>query len=222
MNILEVKPRNLQGKKLKLLRKSGNIPAILYGPKIKESQSLEVDYEKFKNLYREAGESSLIKLKINNAEKNVLIREVQRDSVSGRFLHVDFYEVPMAEKIKLAVPLEFVGESEAVKSLGAVLVKNIMEIEIEALPKDLPREIHIDLSKLKTFEDNIKVKDIEVSSGVKILADLEEIVASVVPPRSEEELKELEEKPVEKVEEVKVISEKKEKESVPEAGEGAQ
>ncbi len=210
MRTLEAKPRKILGKKVKSLRKSGIVPAVLYGPKIKEPQSLEVDYEKFSDIYEGAGESSLIKLKVNSEEKNVLIREIQKDALSGKFLHADFYEVPMTEKIRVSVPLEFIGESGAVKNSGGVLVKNIMEVEVEALPKDLPKEINIDLSGLQTFEDNIKIKDVEVPQGVKIFANPEEIVASVVPPRSEEELKKLEEKPEEKIEEVGVAAEKKE------------
>lgn len=205
--MLEAKLRKISGKKVKILRRSGIIPAVLYGPKIKEPQSLEIDYEKFSKTYQEAGESSIIKLKIDKEEKNILIREIQKDPLSGKFLHVDFYEVPMTEKIKLSVPLEFVGDSEAVKGLGGVLVKNIMEVEIEALPKDLPHDLKVNLSKLNTFEDNIKIKDIEVPGGVKIIANFEEIVASVIPPRAEEELAELEGKPEEKIGEVEVAGE---------------
>ncbi len=209
---MEAKLRKISGKKVKILRKSGIIPAVLYGPKIKEPQSLEMDYEKFSKTYQEAGESSIIKLKIDKEEKNILIREIQKDPLSGKFLHVDLYEVPMTEKIKLSVPLEFVGDSEAVKGLGGVLIKNIMEVEIEALPKDLPHDLKVNLSKLNTFEDNIKIKDIEAPGGVKIIANFEEIVASVIPPRAEEELAELEGKPEEKIGEVEVAGEEGKKE----------
>ncbi len=183
---------------------------------------MEVDYEKFDKIYQEAGESSLIKLKTDKEEKDILIREIQKDSVSGKFLHVDFYEVPLTEKIKLSVPLEFFGESEAVKDLGGGLVKNIMEGEIEALPKDLPHDLRVSLSKLNTFEDDVKIKDIEVPEGVKILANPEEVVVSVIPPRAEEELAELEGKPEEKVEEIKVAGEEKGKEEEKEEGKRAE
>lgn len=211
---LEAKPRKVFGKKNKLLRKAGLLPVVLYGPKIKEAQSLELDYEKFKELYQKAGESSLIKLKVGKEEKEILIRDVQKDPLSGKFLHADFYEVPMTEEITLNVPLVFMGESEAVKDSGGILVKNITELEIEALPRDIPRELNVDLTKIQTFEDNIKVKDIEVPQGVKIIVNPEEIVASVVPPRAEEELRELEEKPEEKIEEVKKVGKEKEREEI--------
>src|SRR4030042_2865598 len=113
----------------------------------------------------------------------------------------------MEEKIKAEVPLNFIGESLAVKAEAGVLVKNIKEVEIEALPKDLPHHIDVDISALENFEDHIFVKDINVPGGVKIIADENEIVASVIPPRSEEELAALEEKVEEKVEEVKVVGE---------------
>lgn len=219
MNKLEAKHRKVLGKKVQALRESGIVPAVLYGPKIKEPQSLEVDYEKFKEVYKKAGESSLIKLKLDKEEKDVLVRDVQKNPMSGSFLHVDFYEVPMTEKISLTIPLKFIGESEAVKSLAGILVKNIFEVEIESLPKDIPAEVDVDITVLKTFEDIIKIKDIKVPSGVKIVANPEEIIALVSPPRSEEELKELEEKSEEKVEDVQKVEKEKGKEGQEESAE---
>ncbi len=219
MNKLEAKHRKVLGKKVQALRESGIIPAVLYGPKIKEPQSLEVDYEKFKEIYKKAGESSLIKLKLDKEEKDVLVRDVQKNPMNGSFLHVDFYEVPMTEKISLTIPLKFIGESEAVKSLAGILVKNIFEVEIESLPKDIPAEVDVDITVLKTFEDIIKIKDIKVPSGVKIIANPEEIIALVSPPRSEEELKELEEKSEEKVEDVQKVEKEKGKEGQEESAE---
>jgi len=212
MNKLEAKHRKISGKKVKSLRESGVIPAVLYGPKVKEPQILEVEYEKFRDVFKKAGGSSLIKLKIDKDEKDVLIRDVQEDPMSGNFLHVDFYEVPMTEKIKLTIPLKFIGESEAVKNLSGILVKNIFEVEIESLPKDIPTEVDVDITVLKTFEDTIKIKDIVIPSGVKIMASPEEIIALVSPPRTEEELKELDEKAEEKVEEVQKVEKEKVKE----------
>lgn len=212
MNKLEAKNRKISGKKVKLLRKTGVVPAVLYGPKVKEPKMLEVEYERFREVYKKVGESSLIKLKLDKEEKDVLIRDVQEDPMTGNFLHVDFYEVPMTEKITLTIPLKFIGESEAVKNLGGILVKNIFEIEIESLPKDIPTEVDIDITVLKTFEDVIKIKDIAIPSGVKIIASSEEIIALVSPPRTEEELKELDEKAEEKVEEVQKVEKVKAKE----------
>ncbi len=204
---LTVKTRETFGKKVKSLRKKGIIPAVLYGIKAK-SVSLEVDYSKFEKLYHEAGESTIIKLKVGNENKNVLIHDFSRDPLSEKFTHVDFYEVRMDKPITAEVPLVFEGESLAVKEQDGILVKNLTEIEVESLPVDLPHEIKVDVSALKTFDDIIHVKDLKVASGVKILTESEEVVVSVVPPRSEEELKALEEKVEEKIEEVEVAGEK--------------
>ena len=113
----------------------------------------------------------------------------------------------MDEKIKAKVPFIFIGESPAVKADGGILVRAMQEVEIEALPQDLPKEIKVDISPLRTFEDKIHVKDLVLGGGIKDLAGLDETVALVAPPRSEKELAELETKPVETVGEVKVAGE---------------
>lgn len=205
---LTVQKRENFGKKVKTLRKEGLLPSVLYGPKIKSS-ALNISEKEFEKIYKEAGESSLILLKVGKENFQVLIHEVQRDPLSGRFLHVDFYQPLLTEKIQAKVPILFGGEAGAVKELGGTLVKNITEIEVKALPQDLPHEIKVDLSKLKTFKDYIFIKDLQFSEKVEILRAPEEIVAHVVPPEKvEEEL----EKPIEeKIEEVEKI-EKPEKE----------
>jgi len=203
---LKAKPRQELGKKTNKQRKAGQIPAVIYGHGIK-SEPLYVEKKDFLKTYKEAGESTLITLEIGGKNRNVLIHDVARDALSEGIIHVDFYQVRMDEKIKAEVPLNFIGESDAVKSEGGVLVKNIQELEIEALPKDLPHHIDIDISALKTFDDHIFVKDLSIPDNVKILVQTDEIIASVMPPRSEEELAALEEKVEEKVEEVKVVGE---------------
>jgi len=198
-------------------RKEGKIPAILYGHKIDNLQ-LEINYLDFEKLYREAGENTVIDLKIGNDSRNVLIHDVQRDVLTNKPMHIDFYQVRMDEKITVSVPLVFVGESSAVKDLAGVLVCNVHEVEVEALPKDLPHEITVDISAIKNFDDHIYIKDLPVSKQVEIMDEPESIVASVVPPRSEEELASLEEKPEEKVGEIKVEAEEKKKAKEDEEG----
>ena len=213
---LKVKVREVLGRKVKTLRKKGIIPAVVYGLKAK-SIPLEIDYSEFEKVYKEAGESTVIKLKTGKESKNVLIYDVAMDSVSDKFIHVDFYEVRMDKPITAVVPLVFEGEAPAVKNLEGVLVKNITEIEVEALPANLPHEIKVDISVLKTFDDLIHIKDLKIPDGVKISINPDEIVALVSPPRSDEELKSLEEKVEEKIEEVaKVGEEEKAAEAVEE------
>lgn len=225
---LLVKLRSETGRGNKQIRKQGLIPAILYGRKIK-NLALLVKARDFEEVYQEAGESTLIKLKIGEGpdkakkERVVLIHEVANDPVSDEPIHVDFYQVKMDEPIKAEVPLVFVGESPAVKEVEGVLVKNIQSLEVEALPQDLPHQIEVDISSLKTVDSKIHIKDLKLPAAVKIEVQPEEVVVLVIPPRTKAELEELEEAPEEKIEEVEMVEEKKAREEVKEeAFEGAE
>jgi len=215
MLILSAKIRQISGKKTKALKEKGLLPAVVYGPKIK-TLPLELDYKSFEKVYKEAGESSLISLEIEKEKEKppVLIHEIQRDPLSDKIIHVDFYQVPLTKEVEAKVPLIFEGEPPAVKELGGTLVKNISELEVKSLPQNLPKEIKVEVLKLKTFEDHILIKDLKLPKEVKVLKDPEEIVASVtLPEKVEEEL----EKPIEeKVEEVEKVEKKKEEEEVKE------
>ncbi len=187
MLTISAKTREKLKRKAKLLRKEKKIPAVLYGHKVK-STPLEIDYRDFERIYREAGESSLVTLKIEGDKKayQVLVHDIQRDPLSGEFIHVDFYQPSLTEKTEANIPLKFVGESEAVKNLGGTLVKNILEVEVKAFPQDLPHEIEVDISKLKTFDDHIKISDLNLPERVEIIRDPGEIIVSVTPPQKEE------------------------------------
>ena len=230
MILISAKIRGITGKKVKALREKGVLAAVLYGPKIK-NLNLEVDAKEFEKIYSQAGESSLINLQIQGPARNamsdtvadeakkeniVLIHEIQNDSLTGKAIHVDFYQPDLDKEVEVAVPLIFEGEAPAVKDLGGTLVKNISEVEIKALPQKLPHEIRVNVENLKTFEDRILIKDLELPSGVKILKNPQEIVVSLARPgKVEEEL----EKPIEeKVEEVEKI-EKERKEGKEEVAE---
>jgi large subunit ribosomal protein L25 len=186
--------RTKLGKQNRSLRQKGILPAILYR-KGKENVNLQLSALDFKKVLAEAGETSVIELKIEGdsetvetKERNVLIHDVARDPLNGDFIHADFYEVRLDEKTTASVPLVFIGESPVVKTEEGTLVKNMTEIEVEALVRDLPRQIEVDISKLQTFDDSIRVKDLKVQGAVKILAEPEETVALVLPPRKEEEV----------------------------------
>ncbi|MBI3304949.1 50S ribosomal protein L25 [Candidatus Parcubacteria bacterium] len=210
---LSVTERRIFGKQTRKLRQTGQVPAVVYGHGI-SSLALAVSGEDLRRAYREAGESSLVALTVDGTKtRNVLIHDISRDALTGSFLHVDFYEVKMDEKIKTHVQLNFVGEAPAIKALEGTLVKNIHELEVEALPKDLPHDLTVDLGKLKTFEDHITVADIPLPSGVTVEADPDEIVAVVMPPRAEAaEPAPPAEGLGEQVEQVKVEGEEKRKE----------
>ncbi len=217
MLTLSAKIREISGKKVKNLRKKDVLPAVLYGPDVK-NLTLEINMKDFDKVFNEAGESSLIKIETAESPKKefqVLIHDIQRESATGKPLHVDFYAPPTKEEIVVKVPIILEGTAAAIKELGGTLVKDIHEIEIKGLIQDLPKEIKIDISILKTFEDHISVRDLNLPQGVKVLKNPEEIVVSAAPPEKvEEELV----KPIEeKVEEVEVIEKEKKVKEKPEA-----
>lgn len=206
---LSVKIRKNVAKKNKSPSKKGVLPAVFYGPSIKNF-NLEVDLKDFEKIYHEAGESSLISLNVEGEKRNflVLIHDIKFDSFTGKPVHVDFYQPPLEKEVEVTVPLIFEGISPAVKELGGTLVKNISEIKLKAKPQNLPKDIKVNIEKLKTIEDNIKISDLKTPEGVRILREKEEIIASVTPlEKIEEELV----KPIEeKVEEVEKVEKKKE------------
>ncbi len=198
--------------KPKALKRQGLVPAVVYGPKTKPI-SVAVSANDALKAYQEAGTSHLIDLKLGKKTRKVLIYDVQFDPITDAIIHMDFYAVRMDQPIRAEIPLEFVGEAPAVKDKGGVLLTEKDSVEVECLPQDLIDEIKVDLGALKEIHDAIKVEDLEVPKTIKILDDKEVVVATVQPPRSEEELAELEETPVEDVEAVEVEKGKEEEEA---------
>jgi large subunit ribosomal protein L25 len=185
MFLINAKKRE-DGVKLENLRKGGEIPAVFYGAG-KESTSVVVSIVDFKKVWRDAGESSAVVLKAEGGDVDVLIHEVQVDPVNGEPIHVDFLAIDMKKKIKVNVPLEFEGVAGAVKSGIGNLVKVLHEIEIEALPKDLPHNLVVDISTLNTLEDVVTVGDIKLPAGVEAITPATEVVASIVAQVEEKE-----------------------------------
>jgi large subunit ribosomal protein L25 len=187
--------RTIKGKATSKLRKAGLLPAVLYGHKV-ETQDLELSEREFAKIFKLAGESTLVNLTVDGQSRPVLIHEVQNHYLTDKPIHVDFYAVNMDEKLKAHVPVHFLGEAPAVKSLGGVLVKNLSEIEVECLPADLPHAIEVDISILDNFEKAVYVRDLKVSDKVQILTSADDMVTNVAAPRSEAELASLSEKPM--------------------------
>jgi len=211
MITLKAKIRKETGKKVKKLREKGILPGVLYGPKT-ESQRLEVSQKDFEEVWHQAGASSLISLEADDKKYLVLIHQLQTDPITLSPVHVDFFQPSLKEEIVAKVPLVFDGEAPAQKDLGGTFVRNISEVEVKALPQNLPHEIRVDISRLMTFENSILVKDLKVQEGVKIQKNQDDIVAFVASPEKvEEELQ----KPIEeKVEEVKTVEKPKKEESI--------
>ena len=185
MFAIKAKPRDMNIK-LDTLRKSGEIPAVFYGMG-KATTSISVGTVPFKKVWRDAGESSAIVVSTPAGDVDVLIHEVQTDPVTDEPIHVDFLAIDMKKKITVKVPLDFVGVSGAVKSGLGNLVKVLHEIEIEALPKDLPHNLEVDISTLEGLDNTIVVSDIKLPSGVVAITNSSDVVASIVAQVEEKE-----------------------------------
>jgi len=182
---LEVKSRDASEMKAKRVRKNGLIPAVLYG-KGREGVSLQMDYQSFRRLFREAGESTLIELDIDGKTKEtVLVHDYQLHPVTDNFTHVDFLTVNMDEEITTSVHIEIVGVSPAVKDLGGTLSVPRQEIEVRCLPKDMPHHLELDISRIEDFHTALHVSDLVLPSGVVAVTDTELTLANVSAPREE-------------------------------------
>lgn len=168
------------------LRRAGKIPAVVYG-RSQEAVSIAIDAKAFRKVLEEAGESTIIELKGLDADHNVMIKSVEYDTLSDQPLHADLYAVERGQKVTVAVPIEFEGESPAVKTLGGMLVKVMHEIEVEGDPRNLPHELTVDVSVLATLEDKITVGDLKLPQGVTTDHEPEEVVALIDVAKEEVE-----------------------------------
>ena len=153
----------------------------------RDKTPITISKSEFKKVWKEAGESSVIDLVGKDIEAEALIYDIDRDPVTDEPRHADFYVFEKGKKIEIAVPLEFIGIAPAVKDMGGTLVKVLHELEIEALPKDLPHNIRVDISSLLNFDSQILAKDIKLPQGVVLVTKLEEVVASVYETKEEVE-----------------------------------
>lgn len=168
------------------IRKAGKIPAVFYGKK-EASTPISLSQIDFMKVWREAGESTVVTLETPEGAKESLIKEIDIDPVSGAIRHADFYVFEKGHKVEVALPIEFEGVSPAVKDLGGVLVQVMHELKVEAMPKDLPHNIVIDISGLANFGEQVLAKDINLPKGVELKVSPEEVVATVAAPREEKE-----------------------------------
>ena len=180
---LTAKSRDIK-QDLKEMRKAGELPAVFYGAD-KKTTSISVSKIEFKKVWQQAGESSTVEIITPTGKVDVLIHDVQVDPVTDEPIHIDFLAIDMNKKITVSVHLEFEGVSEVVKSGTGTLVKVAHEVEVEALPKDLPHNIIVDISKLATLNDQILISDLKVPAGVVILGDADEVIASIAEQKEE-------------------------------------
>jgi len=187
---LTANARSLTGKKVKQLRLKGEIPGVVYGQG-KSATPITVGRVALKAAYAKAGSGTLVDLAIDDAKPiKVLFHEPQMHYLTGEPVHFDLYAVKMDEEIETTIPVIFVGVSPAVDELEGNFIANTDELVIRCLPANLIPNVEVDISVLKTFDDQIRISDLVVPETVQIVNDAEEVVALVTAPRSDEELEE--------------------------------
>ena len=194
--------REVFGKKLKKLRKAGVVPGNIFGTAYK-SQAVSVDLKDFNRTFKVAGETGIVYLKLDKQEIPTLISNVHTHPVKDLTLHVDFRKVDLTKTVETQVPIKVVGESVAVEQKGGVLLTQLHEVTVEALPQDIPHSIEVDISKIQEVGEEIKVSDLPKSDKFKIMEEPEKVVVSVIehkeeslePETAKEEPEIIEEKP---------------------------
>jgi len=185
---LKVARREVLGKKVRFLRRQGITPVHLFGHGI-ESEALQCETDRLLRVLAEAGRTKLISLKLGDESglRNVVLREVQTEPLTGELLHVDFYEVRMAEAVKVEVPVVLVGEAPALKSKENTLVHELNALNVECLPADIPSDVELDISSLTESEQALRVKDIRLDEKITVLNEPELVVVRISTRHIEKE-----------------------------------
>lgn len=184
---LSLEPRTVTGKKVKALRKQGIVPGNVFGNKV-ASTAIQVRKTLFRPVFEQAGETQIVYVRVGEEKEDrpILFTNVQHDPVSGDILHLDLRQVNLKEKIIANIPVQLVGEAPAVKELQASLITNLDEIEVEALPTDLPEHFTVDVSILKNIGDSIKIADLDIDrTKIEVKDDLETIIVTVAEQQKE-------------------------------------
>jgi len=181
---LSVEPREVVGKKVALLRRAGKTPGNIYGRGL-ESMSIQVDHDELQRTIRASTANEVIDLKVagESALRPVVIQKIQRNPLNSAYLHADFYQVSLREKMRAAVPIVIVGNSIAIDTYNGVLVHSTDVLNVEALPLDIPTQIEVDISKLRELEATIHVRDLNVPANVTVLSDPDVAVVKIASPR---------------------------------------
>ena len=178
--------RDVVGKKVKVLRREGKLPAVIYGYGI-DPISIVLDAHSASRILAKASSSTLVNIELDGKQYPTLVREKQLDFIRNSLIHVDFLAVSMTEKITATVGVAIEGEAPAVGEFGAILVTGLTELEVECLATDLPERFTVDVSELAEIGSGIYVRDVAVPENVEILTDLEEMIVVATAPAVEEE-----------------------------------
>jgi large subunit ribosomal protein L25 len=184
--VLQAQLRDVTGKQVKALRRQGRLPAVLYGRTF-QPISVSLDLREANRVIPGVTSSHLVEVEVNGEKHTALVREKQFHPVQGKLVHVDFMVVSMTEKLRANVSIHLEGESPAVRDINAVMVTGVEEIEVECLPRELPERIIVDISTLTEVGAVIRVRDITLADGIRVLTDLDEMIVLITAPLAEEE-----------------------------------
>lgn len=182
---LKVEKRTVLGKKSKKLRKSGILPANIYGKGL-QSMAVQVPTKDFETLFKAVGETGLVDVMVDGEARPALIKNLQIHPVTHAPLHAEFHQVNLKEKVKTMVPVAVVGEPKAVTDKVGLLLQTMSEVEVEALPTDLPEHIEVNVEPLAAVDEQITVGDLKIPAGVEILTDKAQVVVKISELVSEE------------------------------------
>ncbi len=182
--ILRAEPRTLLGKKVKRLRRDGQVPGVVYGPVVSETVPVTVNRKDFDQFYQSNGHATLFTLQWDGGEQAVFIREVQQDPIKRAPVHIDFFAPNLRKLLRTMVPLALHNQREDAEG---VLTQLRTEIEVEGLPRNIPHQIDVDLSGLLAVGDAIRISDIVVPAGITTTGDPEEVLLSLSAEAAVEE-----------------------------------
>jgi large subunit ribosomal protein L25 len=183
--VLKATPRTATGRQVRALRRSGLLPAVIYGHNV-EPISISLEGRDAGRVLGRLSSSSLITIDLEGKEYPTIVREKQQNYIKRTIIHVDFMVVSLTEKIRANVGILLTGNSPAVKDFNAMLINGLSELEVEAFPQDLPESIMVDISTLVKIGDGIHVRDIVLSDKVQILDTPDEMIVLATAPAKEE------------------------------------
>jgi large subunit ribosomal protein L25 len=172
-------PREVVGKKVSVLRRSGFVPANVYG-RNRDSQAVQLDNKELEHLLATHARSQAIAVLVDGKEETAMIASVQRHPTRQHLLHVDFHRISMDEPVQVALTINIIGESPAIRSSDGLLLNNLTEVTVQGLPGDIPSDVNVDISTLEEVDAAIYVRDIVVPDGIEILTDPDEMVVKII------------------------------------------
>ena len=183
--VIKATKRDVAGKQVNALRRSGQLPAVIYG-KHTEPINISLESHSASLALAKISSSTIVTIDVDGKEYPTLVREKQRDFIKNRLLHIDFLAVSLTEKLRATVSLNFVGVSAAVKDYSAVFVHNLEQFHVECLPTDLPESIDVNIAQLARIGDAIRVRDVVVSEKIRVLENSDTVVAVASAPKVDE------------------------------------